>query len=165
MQLVKERQSWDGYFMGLAYQVAQRSTCLRRQVGAVAVNERRRIIGTGYNGAPSGLTHCTPDSCIRIRKNIPSGERLDLCKAIHAEANIVLQLGNQLENATLYCTTQPCTSCLKLLMGVGIHRVVWDNYYNDEYSRELMEEYGDYISTINIDGRNCMEMLKIGLSL
>ena len=87
MQLVKERQSWDGYFMGLAYQVAQRSTCLRRQVGAVAVNERRRIIGTGYNGAPSGLTHCTPDSCIRIRKNIPSGERLDLCKAIHAEAN------------------------------------------------------------------------------
>ena len=148
------RQSWDSYFMNLAEAVASRSTCLRRQVGAIAVNPNHRTLGTGYNGAPSRMSHCTKDTCIRIRNNIPSGKQLDLCKAIHAEANIVSQLGDQLAGCTLYCTTQPCTSCLKLLMGVGIKRIVWQHPYDDDYSLELMEEYGK-IDRIDIDGREC----------
>lgn len=136
------RQSWDKYFMDMASQVASRSTCLRRQIGAVAVNQKHRVLGTGYNGAPSGMSHCTKDTCIRIQKNIPSGTQLDVCKAIHAEANIVLQLGEQLHNATLYCTARPCTSCLKLLMGAGIKRIVWITNYPDNYSETLMKEYG-----------------------
>ena len=139
---MSEREPWDIYFMKLAEQAASRSTCTRRRVGAVAVNESNRIIGSGYNGAPSGLEHCTRDTCIRQKMGIPSGQQLDLCKAIHAEANIVLQLGSALSNAILYCTTQPCTSCLKLLMGVGIRRIVWKEFYPDAYSTELMLEYG-----------------------
>ena len=137
-----KRQSWDSYFMDLAHNVASRSTCLRRKVGAVAVNERHRIIGTGYNGPPSGMSHCTEKTCVRIARNIPSGSQLDLCKAIHAEANIVLQLGEKLRNATIYITCQPCTGCLKLLMGAGIRRIVWEKPYDDPYSRQLMNEYG-----------------------
>ena len=139
---MSERKSWDAYFMELAKQVASRSTCTRRRVGAVATNKHHRILGTGYNGAPSGLKHCTKESCIRELLMIPSGTQLDLCKAIHAEANIVLQLGERLTDATLYCTTQPCTSCLKLLMGAGIHRLVWEEFYPDKYSHALMFEYG-----------------------
>lgn len=137
-----KRQSWDEYFMQIAENAASRSTCLRRHVGAVAVNNDNRIIGTGYNGAPSGLDHCTSDSCIRMIRNIPSGTQLDVCKAIHAEANIVLQLGSQLKGATLYCTNQPCTSCFKLLMGAKVDRIVWKNPYDDDYSVTLMKEYG-----------------------
>lgn len=137
-----QRQSWDSYFMDLAHQVATRSICQRRKVGAVAVNERHRIIGTGYNGPPSGMAHCTKDTCVRMLKNIPSGTQVEICKAIHAEANIVLQLGSQLENAIVYVTCQPCISCLKLLMGAQVRRIVWESAYPDDYARELMEEYG-----------------------
>lgn len=138
----EKRQSWDSYFMGLTDTIASRSTCIRRQVGAVAVNEDHRIIGTGYNGAPSGMSHCSKDTCVRTLRNIPSGQQLDICKALHAEANIVLQLGYGLKGATLYCNTQPCTNCLKLLIGSGVKRIVWKKYYDDPYARTLMEEYG-----------------------
>lgn len=138
-----KRQSWDSYFMGLTDVIASRSTCLRRRVGAVAVDKNHRIIGTGYNGAPSGMEHCTEKTCIRTVKNIPSGQQLDICKALHAEANIVLQLGFQLKDSTLYCNTQPCTNCFKLLIGAGVHRIVWKNAYNDSYAHTLMKEYGD----------------------
>lgn len=141
---MSERASWDEYFMKLAHEVASRSTCLRRKVGAVAVNERNRIIATGYNGPPSGMRHCTPDTCIRTKKNIPSGKSLDLCKAIHAEANIVLSVGPQLEDATIYITNQPCTSCLKLLMGAHVKKIMWDYGYADDYAMELMGEYGQF---------------------
>ncbi len=137
-----KRESWHDYFMAIAKKAASRSTCLRRKVGAVAVNRRHRIIATGYNGAPSGMSHCTKDTCIRIQRNIPSGTQLDLCKAIHAEANMVLQLGEQLEGATVYCTNKPCTGCLKLLMGAGVDAIYWLNDYPDDYSDELMGEYG-----------------------
>ena len=139
---MSDRKSWDAYFMELAKQVASRSTCTRRKVGAVATNYKHRILGTGYNGAPSGLKHCTKETCIRELMMVPSGTQLDLCKAIHAEANIVLQLGDRLAGATLYCTTQPCTSCLKLLMGTGIYQLVWEEFYPDKYSHMLMFEYG-----------------------
>lgn len=136
------RVSWDDYFFDLATLAATRSTCLRRQVGAVAVDPHHRIIGTGYNGAPSGMAHCTHETCIREKRQIPSGRELDLCKAIHAEANIVLQLGEKLKDASIYVTVSPCTSCLKLLMGARVARILWKNGYPDEYAHELMKEYG-----------------------
>lgn len=139
------RQSWDEYFLDIALKVATRSTCLRRKVGSVAVNMDHRIIGTGYNGAPSGLSHCTKETCVRTKNNIPSGELPHICKAIHSEANIVLQLGYGLKNSTLYCTTKPCINCLKLLMGTQVQRIVWIEDYNDSYSDELMLEYGNLI--------------------
>lgn len=139
---MSDREPWDIYFMNLAKQAAGRSTCVRRKVGAVATNKSHRVLGTGYNGAPSGLEHCTRETCVRELLMVPSGTQLDLCKAIHAEANIVLQEGDRLAGATLYCTTQPCTSCLKLLMGVGIERIVWEEFYPDKYSHTLMFEYG-----------------------
>lgn len=138
------RVDWDTYFMELAEQIKTRSTCLRRQVGAVAVNQRHRVLGTGYNGAPSGLAHCTKDTCVRIQRKIPSGQSPELCKAIHAEENIVLQLGDRLREATLYCTAQPCVMCTKSLIGAGIYRIVWKGEYPDSYARTLMEEYGTY---------------------
>jgi dCMP deaminase len=141
------RQDWDDYFMSMADHVSARSTCVRRKVGAVAINARHRVLGTGYNGSPSGMDHCTPTTCIRALNKIPSGEHPELCRAIHAEANIVLQLGEQLAGGTLYCTTQPCISCIKLLMGCGIARVVWKNPYPDEFSRQLMLEYGEIHTT------------------
>ena len=139
---MSDREPWDLYFMNMAKQVAGRSTCTRRKVGAVATNGAHRVLGTGYNGAPSGLEHCTKETCIRELLMVPSGTQLDLCKAIHAEANIVLQLGERLADATLYCTTQPCTSCLKLLMGARISHLVWEEFYPDKYSHTLMFEYG-----------------------
>lgn len=136
------RMDWDDYFMQVAEMVKERSTCFRRQVGAVAVDDRHRIIGTGYNGAPAGMRHCTRESCIREKLQIPSGQRAELCKAIHAEENIVLQLGERLKGATLYCTIQPCITCTKSLIGAGIRRIVWKGDYPDDYARELMLEYG-----------------------
>ena len=139
-----DRLEWDDYFMQLAEFVKERSTCFRRKVGAVAVDRRHRVIGTGYNGAPAGMSHCTRKSCIREKLKIPSGQRSELCKAIHAEENIVLQLGEKLEGATLYCTIQPCIMCTKSLIGAGIHRIVWKGDYPDDYARELMLEYGTH---------------------
>ena len=136
-----DRISWTAYFMRIAEEVATRSTCLRRQVGAVAVGTNHRILGTGYNGAPSGMIHCTKESCVRIVNKIPSGQKLEMCKAIHAEQNLVLQLGEQLEDATIYCTTRPCTTCTKLLIGCRVREIVWKNDYNDPYANELLQEY------------------------
>lgn len=136
------REGWDTYYMRIANEVKTRSTCTRRQVGAVAVDTRHRVITTGYNGAPSGMEHCTHDSCVRRRMNIPSGQQLDLCKAIHAEGNIVLEAGSRLKESTIYCTNQPCTSCFKLLFGAGVNRIVWQEFYPDPYASTLMLEWG-----------------------
>ena len=135
------RKDWDEYFMSLAFEVATRSTCLRRQVGAVAVNDRHIIIGTGYNGAPRHMTHCTKDTCIRILKKIPSGEKLEICKAVHAEQNLVTYLGEKLKDATVYITTRPCTTCAKLLIQAGVKEIIWKHNYDDPYSSSLLTEY------------------------
>ena len=137
----KPRASWDEYFMNIAHLVATRTTCFRRAVGAVAVDKNHRVLGTGYNGAPSGLAHCTRANCIRIQQNIPSGERSELCKAIHAEQNLVIHLGEQLAGATVYVTTRPCTTCTKLLIGCGVEEIVWQENYNDEYATTILREY------------------------
>jgi len=136
------RPSWDEYFLEIAKLVASRSTCLRRQVGAVFVRDKR-MLATGYNGAPSGLKHCEEVGCIREREGIPPGERHELCRGIHAEQNAILQaaqFGISLRDSMLYCTTQPCVLCAKMLINTGIKRMVVLGGYPDSLAREMLKE-------------------------
>lgn len=138
------RPSWDEYFLQIAKLVASRSTCLRRQVGAVFVRDKR-MLATGYNGAPSGLKHCEEVGCIREREGVPSGERHELCRGIHAEQNAILQaaqFGISLRDSMLYCTTQPCVLCAKMLINTGIKRMVVLGGYPDSLAREMLDEAG-----------------------
>ena len=138
------RPSWDEYFLEIAKLVASRSTCLRRQVGAVFVRDKR-MLATGYNGAPSGLKHCEEVGCIREREGVPSGERHELCRGIHAEQNAILQaaqFGISLRDSVLYGTTQPCVLCAKMLINTGIKRMVVLGGYPDSLAREMLEEAG-----------------------
>ena len=136
------RKSWDEYFMEIADIVKTRSTCLRRHVGAVIVKDNR-IISTGYNGAPTGLLHCTTIGCERQRQNIPSGQRHELCRALHAEQNAIIQaakFGISTEGATAYITVQPCVICAKMLINAGITRVVHAGDYSDEMAYMMLAE-------------------------
>jgi len=138
------RPSWDDYFMRITREVAQRSTCLRRQVGAILVKDKH-ILTTGYNGAPTGLPHCEEVGCLRERLGIPSGERAELCRGLHAEQNAIIQAavhGVQIRGATLYSTTQPCVLCTKMLLNAGVVRIVYQGDYPDELARSLIEEAG-----------------------
>ena len=129
-----QRPTLDEYFMEIAQVVAKRSTCLRNQVGAVIVLDKR-ILSTGYNGAPRNLQHCLDIGCIREQQNIASGTRHELCRAVHAEQNAIIQSalhGVSIENATLYCTHQPCILCAKMIINSHIKRVVFANHYPDE---------------------------------
>lgn len=124
--------------------VASRSTCLRRQVGAVIVKDKK-ILTTGYNGAPSGLAHCLEVGCLRDQLGIPSGERHELCRGLHAEQNAVIQAayhGVSIKGATLYCTNLPCIICTKMLINAGIQRVVYAQGYTDPLAQEMWEESG-----------------------
>ncbi len=124
--------------------VSKRSTCLRRRVGAVLVRDRR-ILATGYNGVPSGIMHCSERGCLRDQMNIPSGERHELCRGLHAEQNAVIQAalhGVGIRGATLYCTNHPCIICTKMLINAGIVEIVIRDGYQDELSKELLEEAG-----------------------
>ncbi|MGB9876628.1 MAG: deoxycytidylate deaminase [bacterium] len=139
-----ERPPWDEYFMQIARVVATRSTCLRRQVGAVLVKEKR-ILTTGYNGAPRGLPHCLEVGCLREQLGIPSGERQELCRGLHAEQNAIIQAayyGVSIEGATLYCTHQPCITCAKMLINAGIRRIVYEEPYPDELAEQMLREAG-----------------------
>ncbi|MGE5554133.1 MAG: deoxycytidylate deaminase [Betaproteobacteria bacterium] len=140
--MVDRRPPWDDYFMEIAALVAKRSTCLRRQVGAVVVKEKH-ILATGYNGAPAGLRHCEEVGCLRERLGVPSGERHELCRAIHAEQNAIVQAalhGTALKGGTLYVTHQPCVLCAKLLINAGIVRIVFAGEYPDPLAREFLAE-------------------------
>ncbi|HEY4745879.1 MAG TPA: cytidine/deoxycytidylate deaminase family protein [Desulfuromonadaceae bacterium] len=136
------RPTWDQYFMDITRLVATRSTCLRRQVGAILVKERN-ILATGYNGVPSGITHCDVEGCLRARLNVPSGERHELCRGLHAEQNAIIQAarhGVNIDGATLYCTTMPCIICTKMIINAGIARVVYGEGYTDDLAREMIRE-------------------------
>lgn len=138
------RPSWDEYFMEVARLAAKRSTCLRRQVGAALV-AGRRVLATGYNGAPAGMTHCLEIGCLREQLKVPSGERHELCRAIHAEQNTIIQAakhGLAVASATVYCTHQPCSICLKMLLNLDVVRFVFSSPYPDELSLRLFEEAG-----------------------
>ncbi len=138
------RPSWDEYFMEITGLVARRSTCLRRKVGAVAVRDKR-ILTTGYNGAPSNLKHCLEVGCLREQLNIPSGERHELCRALHAEQNVIIQAayhGLSIAGSTIYSTTLPCVICAKMLINSGVRRIVYQEGYADELSLEMLKEAG-----------------------
>jgi dCMP deaminase len=140
----RQRPSWDEYFMRIAHEVARRSTCMRRHVGAVVVLDKR-ILSTGYNGAPSGLRHCAEVGCLRDELKVPSGERHELCRGLHAEMNALLQgarHGIRLEGATLYSTFVPCSLCSKMIINTGIVRVVGAAPYPDSFARGMLEEAG-----------------------
>lgn len=138
------RPSWDEYFMDITRRVATRSTCLRRAVGTILVHDKR-IIASGYNGGPSGLAHCLDIGCLREKLGIPSGQQHELCRGIHAEQNAIIQAaryGVSIEGSVLYCTTQPCTQCTKMLINAGITEIVYAEGYPDDLARELLEESG-----------------------
>ena len=137
-----KRPSWDEYFMELAEVVAKRSTCLRRNVGAVVVKDKR-VLATGYNGAPTGLAHCSEIGCLRERLGIPSGERAEMCRGLHAEQNALVQAaryGISLEGAVIYSTDQPCIACAKMLINAGIVKVIYKHPYPDKLAQELLAE-------------------------
>ena len=139
-----KRPSWDEYFLGISKLVASRSTCMRRQVGAVVV-KNKQILATGYNGAPSGITHCDKVGCLRQQMNVPSGQRHELCRALHAEQNAFLQAarhGVSLEGSTLYITTQPCSICAKMIINVGVKKIIIEGDYPDEFALKFLEEAG-----------------------
>jgi len=138
---MQPRPSWDAYFMQIAHLVATRATCPRRSVGAVLVRDKR-ILATGYNGAPSGLPHCPdlgpthewPTGCLRAGHCI---------RALHAEQNALLQaakIGVACDGATIYVTCQPCNACAKMLINAGIKRVIYEGEYPDEFSKEIFRD-------------------------
>jgi len=138
------RPEWDEYFMAIAELVSSRSTCLRRKVGAVLVRDRR-ILATGYNGAPSGLAHCTKETCLREKRNIPSGSQQELCRGLHAEQNVIIQAalhGVSSKGSVLYCTHKPCALCAKMIINAGIIRIVYQNPYPDPLGDELVNQAG-----------------------
>jgi dCMP deaminase len=144
------RPTWDVYFMDIADLVSRRSTCLRRSVGAVLVKDRR-VLATGYNGAPSGLRHCLDVGCLREQLGVPSGERHELCRGLHAEQNAIIQAalhGVSVNNATLYCTNQPCVICAKMVINAGITEVVIKVTYKDKLAEDILKEAGVKVSKL-----------------
>ena len=138
------RPTWDEYFMKIAHDVSSRATCIRRKVGAVIVKDKR-ILSTGYNGVPTGITHCTLETCLRNIYNVPSGQRHELCRGLHAEQNAIIQAayhGVSIAGAIIYVTHQPCSICTKMLINAGIKKFIFEHPYDDELAKTMMEEAG-----------------------
>lgn len=148
-----DRPTWDEYFLRITREVAGRSTCLRRQVGSILVRDKR-ILTTGYNGAPRALPHCAEVGCLREEEGVPSGERHELCRGLHAEMNALLQAavhGIRIEGATLYATTYPCSLCAKMLINGGIGRIVCIQDYPDRLAKKMLEQAGVDVLTLSPD--------------
>jgi len=142
--VMSDRPTWDEYFIKIVELVKSRSTCLRRQVGALIVKDKR-ILSTGYNGAPSGCKHCSEVGCLREKLNVPSGERHELCRGVHAEQNAIAQAaysGTSIRGGTIYVTDQPCVLCAKLAINAGIEKIVFKGDYPDKLSMDLLQEAG-----------------------
>ena len=138
------RPSWPEYFMAITKLVASRSTCLRRHVGAILVKDKR-ILATGYNGAPSGIKHCEEVGCLRDNTSVPSGERHELCRGLHAEQNLIIQAayhGIQIKGSILYCTNKPCVICTKMIINSGITKIFYEEGYDDPLSDQMLAEAG-----------------------
>jgi dCMP deaminase len=151
---MQKRPAWDEYFIKIAYDVATRATCIRRKIGAVIVKDKR-ILSTGYNGVPAGISHCTKKTCIRTQMNIPSGERHELCRGLHAEQNAIIQAayhGVSIKDAVIYITNQPCSICTKMLINSGIKKFIFQDPYKDELATEMIKEAG--IEIIILDKNN-----------
>jgi dCMP deaminase len=140
-----QRLGWDEYFMQMAELTAKRSTCLRRQVGAVIVKDKH-VVASGYNGAPTGLSHCDElGGCLRQQLGVPSGQRHELCRALHAEQNAIIQAaaqGNSIDGASIYVTNHPCIICAKMIINAGIQRIVVKDGYPDELAVDILKEAG-----------------------
>ncbi len=137
-----ERPAWETYFMDITQLVAMRSTCLRRVVGAVLVKDKR-VLSTGYNGAPSGVSHCAEAGCLRETLNVASGEKHELCRGIHAEQNAIIQAahyGISIDGASLYCTNLPCSICTKMIINAGISKIFYKEGYADSLSEKMLSE-------------------------
>jgi dCMP deaminase len=144
MKKKSSRPDFDEYCLKIASVVAERSTCLRHHMGAVAVRDKH-ILATGYNGAAAGLKDCLELGCLRDENNIPSGTRHEICRAIHAEQNVIIQAalhGVSLEGSTIYCTHTPCILCAKMLVNARIKRLVTFEKYSDNTFKELFKEAG-----------------------
>ena len=136
------RPTWDEYFLEIADLVSSRSSCVRRRVGAVLVRDKR-ILATGYNGVPSKIRHCSEVGCMREKLKVPSGERHELCRGLHAEQNAFLQAalhGTSVKDACLYSTTQPCVICAKMVINAGIKEIVIRGDYPDKMAKEMLRE-------------------------
>ncbi len=143
-EIALSRPSWPEYFMTITRMVAKRSTCMRRHVGAILVKDKR-ILATGYNGAPTGLRHCEEVGCLREDTSIPSGERHELCRGLHAEQNAIIQAayhGISIGKATLYCTNKPCVICSKMLINAGINKIIFEEGYKDPLADQMLSEAG-----------------------
>jgi len=146
-----KRPDWKTYFMEIAELVATRSTCIRRKVGALIVKDNR-ILTTGYNGTPTGIRHCLDRGCLRDELNIPSGQRHELCRGMHAEQNAIVQAashGVSIESGEIYCTNQPCIICAKMIINAGLKKVIIGNAYPDELATEMFAEAGLKVVTMN----------------
>lgn len=151
-----DRPGWDSYFMEIARIVAKRSTCIRRNVGSLIVKDKR-ILSTGYNGAPVLLSHCIDAGCIRERLNIASGERHELCRGLHAEQNAIIQAayhGVSINGAHVYSTHLPCSICMKMIINAGITKIFYSDGYPDELSHELIQESGIKVERVEPDKRS-----------
>ncbi len=149
------RMAWPDYFMSITHLVAERSTCLRRKVGAIAVKDKR-ILATGYNGAPSKTPHCLDIGCLREELGIPSGQRHEICRGLHAEQNVIIQAavhGISLAGAELYCTHQPCLICSKMIINCGITTLCYASEYPDEIAEHLLHAAG--IKTVRLAFQGC----------
>ncbi|MDY6905516.1 MAG: cytidine/deoxycytidylate deaminase family protein [Thermodesulfobacteriota bacterium] len=136
------RPDWNTYFMEITELVAKRSTCLRRKVGAIII-KNKRILSSGYNGAPSDVSHCSDTGCLREQMGVPSGERHELCRGIHAEQNAIIQAaahGVSISDASLFCTNLPCFICAKMIINAGIKTIYYKDGYADEMSRAMLDE-------------------------
>ena len=137
-----KRPSLDEYFMKMAHLAATRSTCLRRKVGAIIVKDKR-VLSTGYNGAPKGLPHCEEVGCLRENLDIPTGERHELCRGVHAEQNAIIQaavFGTSIKDGKIYTTNRPCVVCTKLLINANISEIIYDDDYIDELAQEILSQ-------------------------
>jgi len=149
----EKRPSWDEYFISIAKLISKRSTCMRRHVGAVLVKEKR-LLATGYNGAPTHIAHCEKAGCVREKLKIPSGERHELCRGLHAEQNALLQAalhGISLKGAKMYATTQPCIICAKMLINAGIEEIVIAGHYPDKMAKNFLKEAGIRVKVLKIE--------------
>lgn len=161
------RLSWPEYFMSIAHLVAERSTCLRRHVGAIAVLDKR-ILATGYNGAPSKLQHCLDKGCLREELDIPSGERHELCRGLHAEQNVIIQAATHsisLLGSDFYCTHQPCLICAKMLINSGVKKIWYATKYPDALAEEMLHEAGVSLEYLPFQGIPASGVANIGADL
>jgi dCMP deaminase len=144
----KNRISKDEYFMNIALEVSKRSTCTRRQIGAIIVSDSGEIRSTGYNGNPRGLPHCEDMGCIRDQQKIPSGTRMETCTAVHAEQNALIQAGPLSRGGTLYSTIVPCPICARMIINAQIRRVVYSGDYSDKQGLEILRSVGVEVGKI-----------------